>query len=178
MYRKWYTPYVAPQGVDFVKLYSTFQSFYTFKNVQPKKIIVQRNKRLPDQNNLDTLGKIIKFYRMIAYIKQVDLAKAMGVGVDVIKNLENKERTSFNVKLINEILIYLNIDKKLIRDGYIKFILNKPNEKITAIRTKNKLTKTSLALLLDIKLKTITMWENSKAIPSYQCYLKIKKLFK
>lgn len=70
------------------------------------------------------------------------MSKLLNISLSSLISLEdNKDRVKFNVKIIKEyiIILELNIDDLIINDDYIKFILNNPSKKIKSKRKQLKL---------------------------------------
>lgn len=109
------------------------------------------------------LWEQLKYHRISKGIKRTSMSKLLNISLE-----DNKDRVKFNVKIIKEyiIILELNIDDLIINDDYIKFILNNPSKKIKNTRKQLKLTQRQFDDLIGVKHSCTAHWEEKRLLIS------------
>ncbi len=133
--------------------------------------------KVPTIDVKSSIGKQIKHYRRLNYIKQTELSAKLNHERGALHHLENKDMKLYNVDLIKDIIKELDIQDKLnINDDYLEFLLNNPCKKIIDTRKELNLTRQSFAELLSVSTTSIRRWELGNNNISRAKYEKLKIL--
>ena len=122
------------------------------------------------------LGKQIKYYRKLKGMEQKELANVLKVSRDTIMDLENREIKMPNIELLNRIFEILDIKEKVILPDYIKFLMDKPEEKIKQFQKNNKLIHIKFAKLIGIDRSNLRKWINGQVQISRKGYEKLRNI--
>lgn len=135
--------------------------------------------KVPAIDNNSPIGKQIKHYRRLNYIKQTELSTKLNHKRTALHHLENKEMKLYNVNLIKGVIRELNIQNELvINDDYLEFLLGNPCKYVISVRKSLHLSRKEFADMIGVSITSIRRWENGNSNISRTKYEKLKELIK
>lgn len=109
----------------------------------------------------------LRYVRLMAGLKQIELASLVGIDRSTLNRLENGVVSEKNMKtdLLLQIALVCGFEKTFCCNRYHKFLSENSGEKIRAFRKERKMTQQDLANLFQVNKKTIEAWEHNRNNP-------------
>lgn len=103
----------------------------------------------------------LRYARLMAGLKQSELAERVGIDRVTLTRLENGDVTEENMKtdLLLKIAATCGFERTFCCNGYHKFLADDAGKKIKAYRKKRRLTQAELAVRFHVNKKTVASWE-------------------
>lgn len=130
-----------------------------------------------NSDNCDTVGKVLRYYRLHKRYSTRELAEKVGVVTATIALYEN-DKNPIKHKTAVLLAEALEIDRKLLLDDYGKFIDYPYNVRLRELRESLSLSQSQIAEKIGVSQTAYSAWERAEKPPRKQEYQKITPLIK
>lgn len=130
-----------------------------------------------NSDNCDTVGKILRYYRLHKGYSTRELAEKVGVVPATITLYEN-DKNPIKYKTAVLLAEVLEIDRKLLLDDYGKFVDYPYNVLLRKIRESLSLSQSQIAEKIGVSQTAYSAWERAEKTPRKQEYQKIVPLIR
>lgn len=128
------------------------------------------------QNEQTPIKDKLRYVRLMAGLKQVELADLVGIERSTLNRLENGVVAEENMKtdLLVRIAIACGVERTFCCNRYHEFLANNCGDKIKKYRKERQMTQQALADVFGVHKKTVGEWEQDRHKPPID---KLKLMF-
>ena len=141
------------------------------------KLMLHLRYNFQSSDNCDTVGKVLRYYRLHKRYSTRELAEKVGVVPATITLYEN-DKNPIKHKTAVLLAEVLEINRKLLLDDYGKFIDYPYNVRLQELRESLSLSQSQVAEKIGVSQTAYSAWERAEKTPRKQEYQKIVPLIK
>ena len=131
---------------------------------------------LTSPDDLKTVADKLRYYRLLKNLKQSDVAEYIGLDRSIYSGYETASRDYYKPEIMDKIAELFEVDVSLLLDDYAMFIYNGQGAYIKTLRTKQKISQSTLAEMMGVELFKVKQWEQNKRRMFKSTWEKITKL--
>ena len=129
---------------------------------------------LPLPDHCSSMATKLYYYRASSYLRQIDVAAAVGVDVSTYMRYE-KDAEVIPLDKLSVMAELFGVPVTELLDDYHRFLYDGQAKQVLALRKNAKLSRPAFAALLGVHFGTVKRWEAGKARMSHKMWKEIVK---
>lgn len=130
---------------------------FTHRNLSAAQSFLETH---PNPDLLTTVADKLRYYRFSNELLQMDVAKILGIDRQTYAYMENSQRTTYDITVLETLAEFYQIPVENLLDDYNLFLRRNPGTLIKSLRKSYHITQRELAAMLNINRNAVCAWEN------------------